>query len=65
MRVAALLAVIIYASTLTCGQASRASGHVTQNETPISRRAPIPPYPGWKPLVTLRHAVKLMDDYVE
>ena len=66
MRIVSLLAVICYLGALACGQPGRAAaGRNTQDETPISRKAPAPPHPGWKPPVTLQHAVKLVDDYVE
>ena len=62
MRVISLLSVICYLGLLACGSTS---GHVVQDETPISRRAPAPPHPGWKPPVTLQRAVKLVEDYIE
>jgi hypothetical protein len=67
MRVGSLLTVIIYMSALACGQSSQAttSNYVTQDETPIMRRAPAPPHPRWKPPVTPQRAVRLMDDYRE
>jgi hypothetical protein len=67
MRVVSLLALIIYTGTLAFGQSSQAPipGHSFQDKTPISRRAPAPPHPGWKPSITLQHAIKLVDDYIE
>jgi hypothetical protein len=62
MRVISLLSIICCLGVLACGWTS---GHVVQDETPISRRAPAPPHPGWKPPVTLRQAVELVDDYVK
>ena len=61
MRLISLLSVICYLGVLACGSTP---GHVVQEETPIGRRAPAPPHPGWKPPVTLRQAVGLVDDYV-
>lgn len=67
MRVASLLAVIIYVCAFAYGQASQAtaSEHIAQDETPISRRRPVPPHPRWKPPITLQHAIKLVEDYIE
>ena len=67
MRVVSLLALITYMGVLTCGQPGRApaSGHVAQDQSPISRKAPRPPHPGWKPPVTLQHAVRLVEGYIE
>ncbi|HVG17608.1 MAG TPA: hypothetical protein VNI02_01040 [Blastocatellia bacterium] len=68
MRVVSLMtAVIICTGELACGQSGRAttSNYVTQDETPIMRRAPAPPHPRWKPPVTLQRAVRLVGDYIE
>ena len=67
MRVVSLLAVVLYAGALAYGQSSQAitSHHITQDETPISRRAPALPHRRWKPPFTLQYAIKLVGDLIE
>lgn len=67
MRVKSLLVVIIYAGAVAGFQSSQApnSGHISQDETPISRRATALPHPGWKPPISLQQAIKLVEEYVE
>ena len=67
MRVVSLMVMIFYMGVLTCGQSSRATTpeDITQDKTPIMRRAPAPPHPRWKPPITLQHAIRLVEDYIE
>jgi hypothetical protein len=67
MRVVSLLAVIIYLSTLACGQSSRTmtAGQVLQDEAPVNRRAAASPRFQSKPLITLQRALKLVEEYIE